>query len=114
AFLLLPYFNDIAGKDLGLPWGNPAFIPTVLLFGMGIGLLSGIYPALYLSGFKPISVLKGKVSIKAGNNWFRNGLVTFQFTTSIVLIIGTVIISQQLEYILNKDLGFSKEQVLIL
>ena len=114
ASLLLPYFNDIAGKELGFPWGSPAFIPTMLIFGLVIGLLSGIYPALYLSGFKPISVLKGKVNLKSGNSWFRNGLVTFQFTTSMILIIGTFVISQQLEYLLNKDLGFSKEQVVIL
>src|SRR5690606_37385765 len=74
----------------------------------------GIYPAIYLSGFKPISVLEGNIYLKTASNWFRNGLVVFQFATSIILIIGTLVINQQVRYILHKDLGFNKEQVLVL
>lgn len=114
AYLLLPYFNNISGKSLVYPWKSLSFIPGILGFGLLIGLISGIYPALYLSGFKPISVLKGNLNLKSSNNWFRNGLVIFQFVTSIILIIGTLVISQQVRYILHKDLGFNKEQVLVL
>ncbi len=114
AFLLLPYFNGIAGKNLLFPWTSWYFIPVLLTFGLFIGLISGVYPALFLSGFKPISVLKGNLNLKSKNNWFRNGLVIFQFATSIVLIIGTIVINQQVKYLLNKDLGFDKEQVLVI
>lgn len=114
AYLLLPYFNGIAGKSLTFPWKNLVYIPSLLFFGCFIGIISGVYPALYLSSFKPIAVLKGKLNLKSGNNWFRNGLVVFQFSTSIILIIGTLIINQQVKYILHKDLGFNKEQVLVL
>ncbi|ULT23217.1 hypothetical protein KUH03_28975 [Sphingobacterium sp. E70] len=69
---------------------------------------------MYLSKFKPIAVLKGNLNLKSSRNWFRNGLVIFQFATSIILIIGTLVINQQIKYILNRDLGFNKEQVLIL
>lgn len=114
AFLLLPSFNNIAAKALVLPWIDWYFIPGLISFGLIIGFISGIYPALYLSGFKPIAVLKGNVILKSGSHWFRNSLVIFQFATSIILIIGTLVINQQVKYILNKDLGFNKEQVLVL
>ncbi|TDS15956.1 ABC transporter permease [Sphingobacterium paludis] len=114
SFLLLPIFNNLADKNLHIPWNSWYFIPSTLLATTALGLLSGIYPALFLSGFKPIAVLKGKVSPTSGSSLFRNGLVVFQFATSIMLIIGTLIINQQLNFILNKDVGFNKDQVLVL
>lgn len=114
SFALLPIFNNLADKTLYIPWNTWYFLPAALLAATGLGLLSGIYPALVLSSFKPIAVLKGKISPTSGNSIFRNGLVIFQFATSIILIIGTLIINQQLDYILNKDVGFNKDQVLVL
>jgi len=114
AVLLLPFFNQIAGKSLVFPWTTWYFIPVLVVFALLIAIVSGIYPAMYLSKFKPIAVLKGNINLKSSRNWFRNGLVIFQFATSIILIIGTLVINQQIKYILNRDLGFNKEQVLIL
>ncbi|WDF68024.1 ABC transporter permease [Sphingobacterium oryzagri] len=114
SFALLPLFNNLADKPLQIPWNSWYFLPAALLSAVCLGLLSGIYPAFVLSSFKPIAVLKGKVSPTSGSAIFRNGLVIFQFATSIVLIIGTFIINQQLEFILNKDVGFEKDQVLVL
>lgn len=114
AWVFLPYFNQLAGKSLDIPWEAWWLLP--LLFGAAviIGLLAGLYPSFYLSGFQPIEVLKGKLSRGSKSASMRNVLVVFQFTTSIVLIIGTFVIYRQMHYILNKKLGFDKEQVVIL
>lgn len=114
SFALLSVFNNLADKTLSIPWNEWYFIPTAISVALILGLLSGIYPAVYLSSFNPISVLKGNISSRSGTSTFRNGLVVFQFVTSIVLIIGTLIINQQMNFILNKDIGFNKDQVLIL
>lgn len=111
---LLPYFNLLASKTLAIPWLSPWFIPVVLISSVVVGILAGIYPAFYLSSFKPASVLKGSISAGSKNSVLRNGLVVFQFTASIVLIISTFIIYNQMKYILNKDIGFDKDQVVIL
>ncbi|WP_024769631.1 ABC transporter permease [Aquimarina macrocephali] len=113
AWVLLPYFNTIASKALVVPWGQWWFLPILLLSALCIGILAGLYPAFYLSAFKPVSVLKGSLSTGSKSGKLRSGLVIFQFTTSIILIIGTLIIYQQVNYILNKKLGYDKEQVLI-
>ena len=78
-----------------------------------IGILAGSYPAFYLSAFQPISVLKGKLNAGSKKNGLRNFLVVFQFATSIILIIGTIIVYQQLKFIQNTNLGFNKDQVLV-
>jgi putative ABC transport system permease protein len=90
------------------------FILFCLLIVGVIAIESGIYPALILSGFKPVEVLKGKISLKAGNGWLRQALVVGQFVTSIIMIIGTVVIGQQMNYLQNKDLGYSKSQVVVI
>ncbi|MEM9723637.1 MAG: ABC transporter permease, partial [Bacteroidota bacterium] len=114
AWVLLPSFNQISGKPLTIPWGEPWFIGAVIGASILVGLLSGLYPALYLSSFKPIQVMKGAISKGSKNPILRNNLVLFQFTASIVLLIGTGIVNQQLRYILNTKIGFEKDQVLML
>ncbi|WP_224998672.1 ABC transporter permease [Cesiribacter sp. SM1] len=118
--LALPVFNELSGKSLGLRlMERPLLIPGLLLFGLFVGVLAGSYPAFFLSSFKPVSVLKGSASSAAGapgkGSWsLRSGLVVFQFCISIVLIIGTTVVYQQLQYIQNKKLGYEKDQVLVL
>lgn len=113
AWTLLPTFNSIAAKNIGMPWSALWFLPLLLLAAMIVGMLAGLYPAMYLSAFKPVNVLKGNLSIGSKSGGLRSGLVVFQFTTSVVLIIGTLIIYQQMNFILDKKLGFDKDQVLM-
>lgn len=114
SWMLLPYFNLLAAKTLTFPWQAWWLIPGVIVAAIVIGLMAGLYPAFYLSSFKPVNVLKGNVSKGSKNSSTRSMLVVFQFTTSIVLIISTVVIYRQMNFILNKKLGFDKEQVLLL
>lgn len=114
AWSLLPYFNQISDKQLGIPWADWWLIPILLGSAVVIGLIAGLYPSVYLSGFRPMQVLKGQLSRGSKSAGTRNTLVVFQFTTSVVLIIGTFVIYQQMNYILNKKVGFDKEQVVTL
>lgn len=114
AAVLLPYFNVLASKSLTMPWQEWWLVPTILIAAIVIGVIAGIYPAFYLSSFKPIEVLKGKLSVGSKSSILRNGLVVFQFTTSIILIISTFIIYNQMKYILNKKVGFEKDQVVMI
>ena len=114
AWLLLPYFNMLASKSLTFPWTAWWLVPVLLGAALLIGLLAGVYPAFYLSSFNPVNVLKGNLSRGSKSSGTRSALVVFQFTTSIVLIISTVVIYRQMSYILNKKLGFDKEHVLLL
>lgn len=114
AYLLLPYFNQLAGKDLFLPWTSLWFVPTLLGTAILVGTFAGIYPAFYLSSFKPASVLKGNLSMGSKRSGLRNSLVVFQFTASIILIIGTFVVYQQMDFILNTKTGFDKDQVVLL
>lgn len=114
AWTLLPYFNAVSAKDLSMPWRSVGFLSSVVGAALAIGLLAGMYPAFYLSSFRPIEVLKGKLSSGMRRSGLRNGLVVFQFTVSIILIIGTVVIFSQMRYILNKKLGFDKDQVVLI
>ncbi|MEO0874340.1 MAG: ABC transporter permease, partial [Bacteroidota bacterium] len=110
----LPYFNQLTDKNLVMPWLAWWFLPGALLGGLLLGIIAGFYPALFLSTFKPIDVLRGHLSRGAKSSSVRNGLVVFQFATSVVLIAGTFVIYQQMNYILNKELGFDKDQVVII
>jgi len=114
AGFILPFFNNLSGKELSLPLTSGLFWMSIMISILVLGLLAGIYPAFFLSSFKPISVLKGRLSSKGGNNGLRNMLVVFQFSISILLIIGTGAVYNQLSYIQNKKLGFSKDQVIII
>ena len=111
--LALPLFNDLSGKKLSIVYNIQ---PMILLIGLGllVGILAGIYPAFFLSSFKPIAVLKGRMSASTKSIGLRSGLVVFQFFISVSLIIGTIIVFQQMNYIRNKKLGYNKEQLLVL
>jgi putative ABC transport system permease protein len=112
--LIMPSFNALAGKQLSIPWSEWWFFPVLTGAALVIGVLAGMYPAFYLSAFKPAEVLKGSVSLGSKSSGMRSVMVIFQFTTSIILIIGTFIIQRQMNYILNKKIGFDKEQVLMI
>jgi predicted permease len=110
--LALPMFNALTQKHISLPIADASFWFLLLILGFITGLVAGSYPALFLSSFDPIKVLKG--SIKAGPRaaFFRRALVVFQFTLSIVLIIGTIVVSRQINYIQTKNLGYDKDNVI--
>ncbi|MDE3251956.1 MAG: ABC transporter permease, partial [Bacteroidota bacterium] len=114
AMILLPLFNQMAGKQLSMPWTEGWFIPILLASSLLIGIAAGIYPAFYLSSFKPIQVLKGNLSLGGKHAGFRSSLVVFQFSVSIILLIGTSVIYQQMQYILKSPIGFDKDQVIML
>ncbi len=109
--LLLPEFNQITGKQLTITLDSTLLI-ALLSITLFTGLLSGSYPALYLSGFKPATILKGKLNTSVGELWTRKGLVIIQYTISIILIVSVLVIYTQIEFIQNKNLGYSKEQVI--
>ena len=113
--LLLPVFNDITGKSIGL---GLLEMKNIYLSGLGIallvGFLSGIYPAFYLSGFNPIEVMKGQGTSGKGGGSFRKALVLIQFTISVIMVIGTMIVSGQLRFMRTTDLGFDKENVIVM
>jgi ABC-type antimicrobial peptide transport system permease subunit len=109
---ILEVFNKVSGKELDFnSLLTPQFIIAMILVTLLAGLISGIYPALYLSAFRPIKVLKGDLSTGMKSGWFRKVLVVVQFTLSVFLIIGTVIIYRQLNYMKSKDLGYDKENM---
>ena len=114
AWVLLPTFNEIASKNMELPWSTWWFLPALLIAALLIGVLAGLYPAFYLSAFRPVNVLKGTLSVGSKSGRLRSGLVIFQFTTSVILIIGTLIIYRQMDYIISKELGYNKERVVVL
>lgn len=114
AWLTLPFFNTLASKSLSMPWREWWLVPVILVSAMLVGVLAGLYPAFYLSRFRPVQVLKGSVAGGRKSPILRNSLVVFQFTASIVLIICTIVIYDQTHFILNRKVGFDKDQVLIL
>ena len=111
-YLVLPYFNDLADKNLIIGLQGSLVIPGMLLFTLIAGLLAGSYPAFVISAYNPITVMKGKFHSSAKGSWLRNGLVIFQFWISIILIVGTMLINKQMRYMQNKSLGFDKEQMI--
>src|SRR5678815_1653104 len=114
AVLLLPYFNTLAAKSLAIPWTAWWVLPLMIGSAIVVGVMAGLYPSFYLSAFKPINVLKGQLSRGSKNSLLRNGLVVFQFTTSIILIIGTLVIYKQTHFMLNKKVGFDRDQVMVI
>jgi len=113
--MLLPMFNEIAGKKMSLDFfETPATILVLLGFAAGIGIVAGIYPAFYLSSFQPTEVLARDSRRGSGRSFLRGGLVVFQFSVSIILLIATFVISSQLRYAQSKDLGFDKDQLIVI
>jgi putative ABC transport system permease protein len=113
ALLVLPSFNNLVNKELVL--NLTGFLPLALVaIAIVVGFLAGSYPAFALSSFNPVIVMKGNFTSNAKGTWLRNGLVIFQFFISIVLIVGTIVVGQQMEYMQNKSLGYDKEQILII
>ena len=113
-WLLLPAFNDLAGKDLSIYLFDGKLLVTLISIALITGLISGSYPALFLSRFRPVQVLKGNMRKMGTNLVFRNGLVVVQFVVSIVLLAGTAVVYKQLTFIKNMNLGFDKSNMLYL
>jgi putative ABC transport system permease protein len=113
--LMLPAFNSVSGKNLSLSFsGDSIVIVVFLMLSVVAGLLAGTYPAFYLSTFKPVKVLKGKLTNSLAVVSLRKGLVVFQFIISVVLIIASVVISSQMKFLRSADLGFEKDRQLII
>ncbi|MBZ4191475.1 ABC transporter permease [Niabella beijingensis] len=110
-YLLLPYFNQLSGKQLVFHLWDKTVWWWILAVLLGTLAAASIYPALLLSSFKPLNVLKGKIMTHLGNRTFRRVLVVLQFSVSIILIVGTMIIGSQLSYIRNRSLGYDKEHI---
>ncbi|HVX51036.1 MAG TPA: FtsX-like permease family protein, partial [Chitinophagaceae bacterium] len=113
--LAMPLFNQLAGKIIATGiFDKPLNIVWLLLLSLGIGVAAGFYPSLVLSSFQPVKVLKGRFSASTHGLMLRKGLVVFQFVISVVLIVGTIVVYSQLKYMRNKDLGFTKDQEMII
>jgi len=110
---LMPSYNNLLGYKLPSYWGDPMVYLFILAIILVIGLLAGMYPALLLSSFSPIESLKGKLRVGKNSAFFRKALVVFQFSISVLLIIGITVIGSQMSYVRNTDLGFNKEQTLL-
>jgi putative ABC transport system permease protein len=105
----LPFFNAISDKSMSIPWANPVFWILVIVFTLFTGFVSGSYPAFYLSGFSPVKVLKG--TFKAGKLAAlpRQILVVLQFSISVTIIIGTIIVFKQIQYAKNRPVGYTRQ-----
>lgn len=114
AAAVLPWFNKVAAVQLSMPWSAWWFAPLLLIAALVTGLVAGLYPAFYLSYFKPVNTLKGNLALGSKNGGLRSALVVFQFTISIVLLIGTMVIYRQMQYILHSNIGFNKDQVVMI
>ncbi len=114
AVLALPFFNDLSGKSVAIPFANPFFWMILVLATVLLGLFSGSYPAFFMSRFMPVKTLKGGGQTKVGGGGIRNTLVVFQFAISVFLIVATLVVFQQLQFIQGKDLGYTKSQILLI
>jgi len=112
AEMVLPSFNDLTGKEIRIDYGNPFFVTAVIGVTLLTGFLSGSYPALFLSSLKPVAILKSATIKLSGTNLLRKSLVVLQFSLAINLIIGTIIVYNQIQFIRHKNLGFDKENLI--
>ncbi len=110
--LLLPVFNEVTQKQMELPFSDAVFWLKLVAITFVTGLISGSYPALFLSSFNPVKVLKGTVKLTTGAVWFRKGLVVFQFVLSMVLIIDTIVVSKQVNFIQTRNLGYERDNLI--
>jgi putative ABC transport system permease protein len=108
--LILPYFNQITGKQITFSLNAYVIIPALAIAFL-TGLVAGSYPAFYISRFNPISVLKGNLNSTLSDSWLRKGLVIFQFTLSVMLIVAVIIVYKQMEFIQNKNLGYNRNNI---
>jgi putative ABC transport system permease protein len=106
--IILPSFNQVADKKILIPWTNPFFWSLAILFTIITGLIAGSYPALYLSSFKPVKVLKGTFRVGRFASLPRKVLVVLQFTVSVILIIGTIVVFNQIQFAKNRPVGYSR------
>ncbi len=113
AFFALPFFNSMAGREIIFPFTKPFFWIILVAMSLILGLLTGSYPAFFMSQFLPIKSLKGGSNTSEGGSKVRNTLVVFQFAISVFLIVSTLVVFKQLKFIQAKDVGFSKDQVLV-
>ncbi|WP_421796875.1 FtsX-like permease family protein [Haliscomenobacter sp.] len=107
--LMLPFFNEVADKKMAILWSNPLFWSIGIVFSLLTGLIAGTYPAFYLSSFQPLKVLKGTFRVGRWASVPRKVLVVLQFTVSITLIIGTIIVFRQIEYAKNRPIGYERD-----
>ena len=113
AWALLPVFGSLSNKELTIPFGDFRFWLWALAGGIATGAVAGAYPALFISSFAPIDALRGRVQTGKSAQYFRQALVVFQFSISIALIIGAVVVYQQMRYLQTRKMGFDREQLLI-
>ncbi len=114
AAILIPLFNELAGKAMQLSkLFSTWLLPVMIVLVFVVGIIAGSYPAFYLSSFQPIQVLKGKIAKGFKGSWLRSGLVVFQFSISIILIIGTLVIYSQLDYLRSRKIGYNRDQVMV-
>ncbi|WP_422081573.1 ABC transporter permease [Ulvibacterium sp.] len=111
-WLLLPYINAITGKQIDLPFAVPSYWLAVLGLILVTGLVAGSYPALFMSYLKPVEVLQGSIQFSGSSKWFRKGLTIFQFGLSILLLIATLVVSKQADYVQNSHLGYNRENLI--
>ncbi|QIP12925.1 FtsX-like permease family protein [Spirosoma aureum] len=112
AFFLLPSFNSLTGKHISLQTTQPSFWVILISMALLTGLLAGSYPALFLSSLEPVRVLKGSLKFGSGARLFRQGLVVFQFVLSMLLIVGTIIVYRQVNYVQTTNLGYERENLI--
>ncbi|MBL0740045.1 ABC transporter permease [Chryseolinea lacunae] len=110
----LPLFNVVADKNIHLSYTNPVFVLGLVGFAVLLGVVSGIYPALTFASFNPIRALKGRVMIRGNHEWLRNGLVIFQFSICVAMVVCTLVAYRQLAYMTSRNLGFAKDHLVVL
>ncbi len=109
--LILPAFKEITGKEINIHF-NAGLVLSIIGITFITGIIAGSYPALYLSRFKPVSILKGKLNTSLGESWIRKGLVVFQFTVSVILIVSVLVVYKQMKLIRTTNLGYNKDNVI--
>ena len=114
AVITMPVFNELSGKELSIPYTKPIFWILVVVSGITLGILSGVYPAFFMSKFIPVKVLKGNGDASSKGGGIRSALVVFQFSISVFLIVCTLVVFQQIHFIQNKELGYTKDRILII
>jgi putative ABC transport system permease protein len=114
AQLMLPFFNEVSGKKMSILWGQPFFWLTAIGFTLLTGIIAGSYPALYLSSFRPVKVLKGTFRVGRLASVPRKVLVVLQFTVSVILIIGTIAVFRQIQYVKDRPVGYSRDGLVML